>query len=234
MFSLALRLKWPDITIVPAGTAAAGLMELEQGPAELACLCPYSADLPLIQTIFAVRCLSKVPLMVLSQRNTPSDAVASLNMGADDYVAMPCDLTEILARAWALIRRSGGGWSVISPSLIAGGSLFLNPATLEVFLGQRRINLTPIETQVLHALVQNRATIMPTRALIKQIWGKETIDSTSRVKKCIQRLRKKLGDDAATPTWIANIHGVGYRFIGPASDSPQPHLANSTFGGQSR
>jgi len=233
-FSLALRLKWPDVTIMSTETATAGLMELGKEPADLACLCPDSANVPLVPTIFAVRRLTRVPLMVLSEDDTPSDAVVSLNMGADDYVGMPCDLTELLARAWALMRRSGGGWSVASSSPISNRSLFLNPATLEVFLGQQKINLTTIETRVLQALVNNRTTIMPTHTLIEQAWGQQDIDSNSRVKKCIQRLRKKLGDDASEPTWIASIHGVGYRFIGPARESPQPTLEYSMPGAMSR
>jgi DNA-binding response OmpR family regulator len=155
-------------------------------------------------------------------------------MGADDYVEMPCDLNELLARAWAIIRRSGGGWSVTTPAPPASYSLFLNPATLEVFLGQRRINLTSIETRMLHALVENRTTIVSTHTLFEKIWGQQNIDFHSRVKKCIQRLRKKLGDDPSRPTWIANIHGIGYRFIGPTREGSQPELAYSIAGGQSR
>jgi len=234
MFCLALHLKWPDATIVFAETTAAGLVELGKEPAELACLCPDSESLPLVDTIVAVRRLTKVPLMVLSEDNTALDAVVSLNTGADDYVGVPCDLTELLARAWALIRRSGGGWTLSSPSTISSDSLYLNPATLEVFLGPQRINLTTIETRLLHALIKNRTMIVPTHDLIEQIWGQQVIDSNSRVKKCIQRLRKKLGDDASTPTWIANIHGVGYRFIGTASEIPQPELDPSISDGLSR
>jgi two-component system KDP operon response regulator KdpE len=201
-------------------------------PAELVCLCPDSENLPLEETVVAVRGLSRIPLMVLSERCTPSNAVISLNLGADDYVEMPCDLNELLARAWALIRRSGGGWSVASPSLPSRCGLFLNPATLEVFLGQRKVNLTTIETRMLHALVRNRTTIVPAHALFEQIWGQQDIDFHSRVKKCIQRLRRKLGDDALQPTWIANIHGIGYRFIGPTRENPHPDLAHSILGGQ--
>lgn len=233
ILALALRLKWPDVSIIYAETAASGLKELGKEPAELVCLCPDSENLPLVETVLLVRRLTRIPIMVLNEGGKASNAVVALNMGADEYVEMPCDLNELQARAWAIVRRSGGGWSLITPSTPISSSLFLNPATLEVFLGQRKINLTRIETRVLYALVKNRTTIVPTHSLFEQIWGKQDIDFHSRVKKCIQRLRKKLGDDAAQPTWIANIHGIGYRFIGPTSDDPQPELAPLMAGGQS-
>jgi two-component system KDP operon response regulator KdpE len=225
ILSLALRLKWPDVSIIGAETAASGLKELGEEPAELICLCPDSNSLPLVETILAVRRRTRVPIMVLSERATATKAAISLNMGADEYVKMPCDLNELLARAWAVVRRSGGGLSVTTTSPPGSCSLFLNSATLEVFLGQQKINLTRVENRMLRALVENRTAVVPTHTLFEQIWGQQDIDFHSRVKKCIQRLRKKLGDDASQPTWIANIHGIGYRFIGPTGEGQQPEMA---------
>jgi len=84
--------------------------------------------------------------------------------------------------------------------------------------------LTSTEFRLLHLLVKNRGTVVAHQTLERALWG-GYMDSSKLVKKYVQRLRRKLGDHAREPVWIASVHGVGYRFIGPALGSqlvPQP------------
>jgi DNA-binding response OmpR family regulator len=142
------------------------------------------------------------------------EVVTSLELGADDYVRLPCDLTEIMVRIWALLRRAGARPAHESEGPLSSGRLFINPATYEMFLEKQRVALTSTEFRLLHLLVKNRGTVVAHQTLERALWG-DQVDSSRLVKKYVQRLRRKLGDDAREPLWIASFHGVGYRFIGP-------------------
>ena len=96
---------------------------------------------------------------------------------------------------------------------MASGALLLNPATYEVLLHGKRMALTSTEFRLLHLLLKNRGTVATHRFLELALWG-DRVDSSALVKKYIQRLRRKLGDDPQEPEWIANVYGVGYRFLG--------------------
>jgi len=123
------------------------------------------------------------------------------NWAPDDYVRLPCDLSEIGVRIWALLR-----WVGIRPpneneSPLSSGRLFINPATYEVFLSDQRITLTFTEFPLLHLLVKNRGTVVAHQTLVR-VWWREHVDSSGLVKKYV-RLRRKLTDDAREPSWIA-------------------------------
>ena len=95
------------------------------------------------------------------------------------------------------------------------GDLLVNPATYEVFLGSRRILLTPTEFKLLYVLTTNRHMTVPVDYIHRLVWPYDSEAGVS-VKKYVQRLRHKLGDDAKNPVWIKTVHGVGYRFSAPA------------------
>jgi DNA-binding response OmpR family regulator len=142
------------------------------------------------------------------------EVVTALESGADDYVRLPCDLTEIMARVFALLRRV----SVRSNrhEILFSGPLRINPATYEVFLEDQRVVLTSTEFRMLLLLVKSRGAVVSHETLEKELWDGRT-NSDGLVKKYVQHLRRKLGDDARESFWVANVHGVGYRFIGPSS-----------------
>jgi DNA-binding response OmpR family regulator len=119
-----------------------------------------------------------------------------------------------MVRIGALLRRVGIHPSTDSEGPLSSGRLFINPANYEVFLGDQRISLTSTEFRLLHLLVKNRGTVVAHQTLERALWG-EQVDSSRLVKKYVQRLRQKLEDDAREPCWVASVHGVGYRFIGP-------------------
>ncbi len=110
---------------------------------------------------------------------------------------------------------------------LSSGPLSINPATCEVFLEGQPITLTPMEFRLLHLLVKNRGTLITRHSLEQALWW-EPVDNPGLVKKYVQRLRRKLGDDARQPIWIATVHGVGYRFIGSASTAVESVAASAS------
>ena len=216
--SLSVRLRWPDATVFQSPTATRGMELVELEWPDVVLLHPDFTDLSLSNAIHDLRAFSNVPLLVLGHEGDEMEAIMSLETGADDYVRLPCDLTELTTRIWALMRRSGGTTSYESESPMVSGRLLVNPASYESFLGGQRLALTTTEFRLLHLLVKNWGIVVTRQTLERTLWG-DQVDSYGLVKKYIQRLRQKLGDDAREPFWIASVHGVGYRFIGPTPKS---------------
>ncbi len=214
MATLSIRLRWPDVTPEVATTAADGLELLERTSPDLVILHPDFSDMSLSEALQALRRFSNIPLLVLGFRGDEMEVVTALELGADDYVRLPCDLTEILGRIWALLRRVGIRTSHENGKPLVSGQLFINPATYEVFLNSSQVMLTTTEFQLLHLLAKNRGTVVTHETMERALWG-DHVHSFGLVKKYVQRLRRKLGDDAREPCWIASVHSVGYRFIGP-------------------
>jgi two-component system OmpR family response regulator/two-component system response regulator CpxR len=214
--AMSFRLRWPDVVPLISTSAIGGLELVDRESPDVILLHPGFPDMHLSQVIEEIRQITNVPLLVLSYEGDEKEMVTALELGADDYVNLPCDLTELIARIWALLRRAGMRTASDTEGPLSSGGLLINPATYEVFLENHRITLTSTEFRLLHLLVRNRGTVVTRHTLEQTLWG-EHVDSYGLVKKYIQRLRKKLGDNARDPSWIASIHGVGYRFIGPRS-----------------
>ncbi len=94
MAGLSLRLRWPDTTPVVATTAAAGLELVEQYSPDVVLLHPTFSDMSLAEAVQELRRFSNVPLLVLGHQGSETEIVTALQLGADDYVRLPCDMTE--------------------------------------------------------------------------------------------------------------------------------------------
>lgn len=226
--TLAIHLRWPDVTPSFATTAAAGLEMIEAELPDVVFMCPDFTDMTLANAIQELRRFSTVPLLILGSRWDEMELVTSLELGADDYVRLPCDLTEIMVRVWNLLRRAGFRPSPDSNAPLSSGRLSISPSTYQAFLSGRRLDLTSTEFRLLHLLVKNRGIVIAHQTLERALWGGH-IGSPRLAKKYIQRLRNKLEDNAREPSWIASVHGVGYRFIGPAPvEVPTPETPEET------
>lgn len=215
---LALRLRWPDLKPFVAAEADLGLQAIEEEGPDLAILCEDLVDMSIWEIIREIRRFSDLPIIVAAEGGDEMEVVKAFELGADDYIRMPCNLMVVMARVVALLRRVGIGSQHDNESPIQCGRLMLNPATYEVFLGEHRLILTPTEFRLLHLLAKNRHITLTQEFIQRAIWA-DDIETGSTLKKYVQRLRKKLGDDARNPTWIRTVHGVGYRF---SAEEPEP------------
>jgi DNA-binding response OmpR family regulator len=213
--ALSVRMCWQDASWVTADSATGGLKAMERELPDLVFIYPDFEDSSLLETIKNLRLLSNVPLIVFARQDNGTEATASLDMGADDYIRAPWKLSELIARVFAVMRRAKANQTLEenNPSL-KSGSLIVCPAINRVLLDNRRIGLNSTEFRLLYLLVKNRSAVVSHQTLNQTLWG-EQVSRSGLEKKYIQRLRGKLGDDAREPRWIASIHGVGYRFIGP-------------------
>ena len=156
---------------------------------------------------------SDVPILLLTARSGDSDKVVGLDLGADDYVIKPFSPRELMARIRVQLRRHAAP-APDQPVLLAGG-LVVDPNAVSVEVDGRPITTTPTEFRILHALMRRPGRVLSRDELIIAVHGEDDpgiIDRTIDVH--LGRLRRRLGDDATAPRFIATVRSAGYKFIG--------------------
>ena len=146
---------------------------------------------------------NKVPVVMLTARDTPLDKVHSLDLGADDYLTKPFNVEELLARIRALLRRVG------QDEVLRVGDLEVNAATREVRRGERKIDLTAREFELLRFMAENPRRVLSRDLLLSRVWEQEHAIGTNVVDVYIGYLRKKV-DTPQEPRLIQTIRGAGY------------------------
>lgn len=159
-----------------------------------------------------IRETSHVPILMLTARESTADIVRGLESGADDYLTKPYDPMELIARIRALLRRSQNGAATDASSFVSG-PLTIDFAKHDVRIGSKRVHLTATEYRLLKELVHHAGTVLPHQVLLERVWGQDWDGESGYLKVLVQRLRRKLGDDAKQAQFISTEHGVGYRFI---------------------
>jgi two-component system response regulator MprA len=153
-----------------------------------------------------------VPIMMLTARTETSDRVAGLDAGADDYLAKPFELDELLARVRALLRRhrpaATNGAAAVDESLVVA-DLRLDPATRRVTRGERPIELSKTEFDLLELLMLNTGVVLTHGTIYDRIWGYDFGPSSNNLAVYISYLRRKVDADAAVKL-IHTVRGVGY------------------------
>ncbi|MFN0106714.1 MAG: response regulator transcription factor [Bryobacteraceae bacterium] len=147
----------------------------------------------------------RTPILMLTARDATPDIVHGLDLGADDYLTKPFSFEVLLARVRALLRR---GPAATSPQLSVG-SLTLDPATREVFLGNDLLSLTRTEFNLLEFLMRRAGQVVPRATLIEAVWGFDRDIESNTLDAFIRLLRAKI-EGAAGPRLIHTVRGVGY------------------------
>ncbi len=169
-------------------------------------------DMDGLDVIARIREWSKVPIVVLSVRAGEAEKVAALDRGANDYVTKPFGIAELLARIRAALRTQADQVGA-PPSEIDVGVLHIDLARHKVLLAGQEVKLSRKEFEVLRVLAQNAGRIVTHRQLLREVWGPAQEDETHYLRVYIGHLREKLGDDSASPRFIGNEPGVGYRLL---------------------
>jgi two-component system response regulator MprA len=148
-----------------------------------------------------------IPILLLTARHEVGDRVAGLDAGADDYLVKPFAVDELLARCRALLRR--GSAATTGASTVCVGDLVLNPMTREVRRGERLINLTKTEFDLLEMLMQKPGQVFTREQIYEEIWGYEFETSSKSLDVYIGYLRRKTEDGGASRL-VWTVRGVGY------------------------
>jgi two-component system, OmpR family, response regulator MprA len=152
-----------------------------------------------------LRSESDVPILILTARAETDDRVSGLDSGADDYLVKPFDLSELLARTRALMRRRPPRGS----ASLTVGDLRLNPDTREVRRGNREIELTNREFELLEYLMRNQRLVVSRERLLEEVWGYDPLSMTNTIDVFISNLRRKL-EEGGEPRLLHTKRGAGY------------------------
>lgn len=152
------------------------------------------------------------PILMLTARGELTDKVVGLKLGADDYLAKPFQMAELLARVEALLRRSG------RPFAAAGGYAFadvrVDLRSCEVWKGGRAVELSSLEYKLLAHLIEHRGEVLTRHRLLDEVWGYDAMPTTRTVDVHVAALRQKIEPTPSRPRYIVTVHGRGYRFTG--------------------
>jgi two-component system response regulator MprA len=158
-----------------------------------------------------LRAESDAPILVLTARSELDDRVEGLDSGADDYLVKPFERRELLARLRALMRRRPPRGS----ASLAVGDLRLNPDTREVWRGDRQIDLTNREFELLEYLMRNERLVVSRERLLEEVWGYDPMAMTNTIDVFVSNLRRKL-EAEGEPRVLHTKRGAGYVVRAPA------------------
>lgn len=156
-----------------------------------------------------------VPILMLTAKDDVVDVVLGLEMGADDYITKPFSLRELEARIKSVLRRaqraaSSGGGDDEAP--IIRGNLRIDPAKREVTVGERQVELTPKEFELLRLFATNPGRVFPRKYLLEKIWDYSYEGYDRTIDSHINRLRAKVEDNPENPQMVLTVWGIGYKF----------------------
>lgn len=157
-----------------------------------------------------------VPILMLTARDQAEDVLRGFESGADDYLPKPFDLSVLLARINALLRRRDWFHKDLNrnnASVVDVGNKRIDFEALELRSGEQTVQLTLMEAELLRYLIDHDGKIVSRSAILEEVWGLREDTDTRAIDNFIVRLRKYLEDEPSRPRHLLTVRGVGYRFV---------------------
>jgi two-component system alkaline phosphatase synthesis response regulator PhoP len=198
--------------VIEAADGAAALRAVEVSAPDLVVLdlmLPGTGGLQVARRISAAR---ELPILMLTARGDEDDVLRGFEAGADDYLIKPFSPRVLVARVRAILRRVGLEGEEHEGAVEVGG-LSLDARTREVTVDATPVDLTSLEFDLLHALVDHPGWVYSREQLLEQVWGYDYLGDSRVIDVHVANLRKKLGDDPVDPRFIRTVRGVGYKFL---------------------
>jgi DNA-binding response OmpR family regulator len=215
--SLCFQLRWSGTNVISAANGRDGVALVETESPDVVILDIGLPDIDGYQVLKEIRRFSDVPVLMLTVRGEDTDIAKGLELGADDYITKPFSHIELIARVQAVLRRSQGLAVTDEERPFTSGKLTVDFARNEVTLAGHPVKLTSTERKLLYYLIRNEGRILSHESLLAKVWGDSYVDARDLLRVHIQHLRQKLEDNAESPNIIVTEHGIGYKFIRPAS-----------------
>ena len=210
---VVINLKRAGYDVIEAGTGMEALEQLNRYPEiGVAILDVMLPDIDGFEVCRRIRATSKqIGIIMLTARTQEMDKVTGLMTGADDYVTKPFSPAELTARIDALYRRIGGDSSA-DAELISHGPFVMNTRNHTLEKSGNRIRLTQVEYAILKLFMQNPGRALAREDILSAVWGQDYDGELKIVDVNIRRLRIKIEDDTANPTYITTVWGYGYKW----------------------
>jgi DNA-binding response OmpR family regulator len=198
-----------DVRVVARGDQAVpAVREFHPQLVVLDILLPGRSGLDVLRELRAAG--DRVPVLMLTAKGEVVDRVVGLELGADDYLAKPFALRELLARARALLRRASGG-PAAEPDAVTIGRICFDLRGMTARGPEGPLELTPHDILVLKVLALRRGEVVPRVDIVEEVCGLESEATLRKVDNHVMALRRVLGDDPRRPRWIHTVRGHGYR-----------------------
>lgn len=169
---------------------------------------PGEDGITILRRLRAAPDTADIPVILLTAKNTEYDKVVGLDTGADDYIAKPFGMMELVARIRAVLRRTEARAESDGPHPLVAGGICVDERAHTVFADGQEVQLTLKEYQLLTLMMKNRGAVLTRDVLLENIWGYGSENETRTVDVHIRTLRQKLGADGVL---IETVRGVGYR-----------------------
>lgn len=162
-----------------------------------------------LEVLRRIRKFSQIPIIMLTAKDSITDKVSGLDMGADDYITKPFAIEELLARIRVALKRKTSAQDNSENNLLSAGKLHMDTASHEVKYDETIIELTNREFILLRTLLENKSIVLSRDTLLEKVWGYDYMGETNVVDVYIYYLRSKI-DDKVNEKIIETIRGVGY------------------------
>jgi DNA-binding response OmpR family regulator len=203
------------VTVRDAPNGREGLREFHSWRPDLVVLDVSMPELDGWNVLDRIRDMSSVPVLMLTARGDELERVRGLQAGADDYVVKPFGKQELVARVQALLRRAAQGASVEEQERYGDAYLSIDWGQRSVHVGDREVQLTPLEFRLLSTFVRNPRQVLSREQLLELVWGDAYGVSGDQVKLYIGYLRRKLDPESSDNVPIETVRGFGYRYQAP-------------------
>jgi two-component system, OmpR family, response regulator RegX3 len=207
---IAYNLRREGYEVVRAADGETGLAEARRARPDLVLLDLMLPGLSGLEVCQALRREGSLPVIMLTARDTETDKVVGLTVGADDYITKPFSMAELLARVKAVLRRATAPPE--TTDRVEAGDVALDVARHQVLVRGASVELSPKEFDLLRVLMSNRGRVLTRERLLSRIWGEERYVDERTVDVHIRWLRRKIEQDPSEPRLIQTVRGTGYRF----------------------
>ncbi|MDI3359625.1 response regulator transcription factor [Lelliottia sp. V89_10] len=210
---LRLNLEDEGYSITHEADGARALERIDQAHWDAVILDLMLPNVDGLQICRRIRQLTRyLPIIIISARSSETDRITGLETGADDYLAKPFSVQELIARIKALFRRQQAMGQAQANDTISAHGLTLDPLARSVRLHGKEVDLTPREFELLWFFARHPGEVFSRLALLEQVWGYQHEGYEHTVNTHINRLRIKIEKDAAEPEIIRTVWGKGYKF----------------------
>lgn len=155
---------------------------------------------------------SNIPIIMLTARAEETDKVVGLELGADDYIVKPFSMRELIARVKTILRRAGNPFESSGARTIQDGILSIDPSRFECSVGEKRVDLSPKEFDLLRFLVTHPDQVFSRQSLLDRVWGADAYVEDRTVDVHVRWLREKIEDNPSRPERIVTVRGIGYKY----------------------
>jgi len=205
--------------VVEAETVRRGIIEAGTRKPDVAVLDLGLPDEDGTVFIREVRAFSSMPILVLSARIDEIDKVGALDAGADDYLTKPFGVAELSARLRAILRR-GLRTPDSDATVVVFGDACVDLPNRAVTRGGASVHCTPVEFRLLSYLIAHPGKVLTHRQLLREVWGPSHVEDSHYLRIYMGHIRRKLEQDPARPRHFLTETGVGYRFVGETTYTP--------------